>query len=73
LRLRCPYGLLERVKKELEGLEGLVEGMDYGADVELTVLLGEGRGALFVDRLTELSGGSLTVTEQGESFRAVPL
>ena len=73
LEVRCPYGLLERVKNELAALEGLVESMDYGADVALTLLLGEDKGDAFAARLTDLSGGSLRARALGESFRAVPI
>lgn len=69
----CPYSLFERVKREVSQLDGVVEEVDYGADVTLTVLLPEGRSADFSLRMTELSAGSFEVVELGEQHRAVPL
>lgn len=39
VRLSCPYPLFERVKLEIAAADGILDDMDYGADVTLTVSL----------------------------------
>ena len=72
VRLDCDYSLLERVKLEIAALGGLVDGMDYGADVTITVSLPQGAFEVLQQRLTELSAGSVTLQPLGESLRPGP-
>ena len=53
-------------------LGGLVDGMDYGADVTITVSLPQGAFEVLQQRLTELSAGSVTLQPLGESLRPGP-
>ena len=73
LELRFPYHLLERIKLEAEEAGGLLGETDYAADVGLTVFLPEGGEAAFVDRVVELTAGSVTPAVTGQDFRAAPL
>lgn len=68
----CPYGLFERVKGEAAALGGIIDGVEYGADIRLDVSLpGESVDAL-ASRLTELSAGSIQIIRQGEEYRPGP-
>ena len=71
-QLHCDYSLLERIKLDIAALGGLVDGMDYGADVTITVSLPQGAFQVLQQRLTELSAGSVTLQPLGESLRPGP-
>ena len=70
--LACPYALLERIRLELAAAGGVVEDMDYGAEVTLRVLLPEERAEDFSARVFELSNGKLRPRLDGETYRAAP-
>lgn len=71
--LGCPYSLLERVKLEVDGAQGLTGGVDYAADVTLRALLPEGGVEVFTERIMEMTAGSVVPAVTGEAFRDVPL
>ena len=72
VRLSCPYPLFERVKLEIAAASGILDDMDYGADVTLTVSLPSERRETLQGRLTELSAGGLTLALMEESYRPGP-
>lgn len=67
----CPYSLLERMKTECMALEGVVENIEYGADVRLTLLLPEAKAEAFCARVTELSAGQSSAKAVGEELMPV--
>lgn len=68
----CTYTLLERVKLELAAQEGMLESVDYGADILLTASLPSGRVEALQARLTELSAGKIELESLGEVARPGP-
>lgn len=68
----CPYNLFERVKQETEKLGGVVESSDFGAQVQMTVLLPEDQTEAFLERLVELSNATLHGTKEAQVLRAFP-
>ena len=68
----CTYPLFERVKLEIAAASGILDDMDYGADVTLTVSLPSERRETLQGRLTELSAGGLTLALMEESYRPGP-
>ena len=68
----CTYPLFERVKLDIASAGGLVEETEYGADITLTAAFPAGGEDAFLDRLRELSAGSLTAEKLGEVFRPGP-
>jgi len=68
----CPYPLFERMKLEVESQEGLVDEVEYGAQVRLHVLLPEAQMSLFSARVIELTAGVISPEVLGERFRGVP-
>ncbi len=73
LLLPCPYRLYEQVKLAVESFEGLVEDAQFGADVQLTLLLPQTATSAFEQRLTDLSGGQLRPEALGQEYRAFPV
>ena len=70
---QCAYGLFERVKTAAAALGGVVERLDYGADVTLHLLLPEQAAEDFQTQIRDLSAGSARVELTGEEFKAVPV
>ena len=68
----CTYPLLERLKLELAAAGGVIEDVEYGADVAVKAAFPRGGAETFAPRLTELSAGGLTMVSRGEDFRPGP-
>ena len=71
--VQCSYALLERVKNAAAALSGVVDGMDYGADVTLHLLLPEEAAETCEDQLRDISAGTAQAVAAGETLRAVPV
>lgn len=69
----CPYGMYERVRRELEAAGAVITTTDFGADVSLEALLEKGRSDALNARLREISAGEVEALILGEKYRAVRL
>ena len=69
----CPYAMLERIKIETAAFGGSVDGLDYGAEVTLRVLLPEERAEEYCARIFDLGAGKIKVQITGESLCPAPL
>lgn len=68
----CTYGQFEAMRREVADFGGVVDRVDYGADVVLTALLPEERSADFAARVLDTTAGTVEVLEDGEQFKDVP-
>lgn len=68
----CTYPLFERVKLEVESLDGMVDETEYAADITMRVSLMADKGNTLQDRLTELSAGSIRMKSLGSDYRPGP-
>ena len=73
LYLPCPYTFYERVKLEIAAFEGIIRDTQFGAEVELEVLLAEGQVAAFLERLTDMTAATVEAMEIGKEYRAFPI
>ena len=73
LYIPIPYSHYERVKLEIEVFGGILRDTQFGADVELEVLMPEAQAQPFLDRLTDLSAGTIEGMETGQEYRAFPV
>ncbi len=73
LLIACPYGLYEKIRRELELAGAVVTATDFGADVSLEALLEKGKSEELNRRLQELSSGAVEALILGSKFRAVRL
>ena len=73
LYVPCPYSFYERVRLEAEGFGGIVRKADFGAEVELELLFPEVKTQEFLDRLTDMTAGSVESMEIGQEYRAFPV
>jgi len=69
----CPYNLYERVRRELEAADAVIENVDYGADVTIEAMLPSGSSAGVNRRLADISSGGVELLVLGEEYRAVEL
>ena len=72
LMIPCTYPLFEWVKLEIAGLDGIVDDAEYGTDIQLRVSLKTEQVEELQHRLTELSGGGLSLSVLSEEFRPGP-
>ena len=73
MEVPCTYGQFEEARQEVFRFGGVVDSVDYGADVLLSVLIPEERAEQFAAHLMDASAGTIEVMEAGEVFRAAPI
>lgn len=71
--LPVPYSWYERIKLEIANFGGVLRQTDFGADVELDVLTPQGQTKAFLDRITDISAGTLDAMITGQEYRAFPI
>ena len=72
MEIPCTYAQFEAMRREVAGFDGVVENVDYGADVLLSALLLEERADGFAAHVLDVSAGTVEVLNAGEQFKAVP-
>lgn len=70
--LQCPYALFARVKQETARYEGKLAATEYGADIQLTLLLPQTKTQEFLERIVDVSGGKLHGIIIGQEYQAFP-
>ena len=73
LYVPCPYSFYERVKLEIEAFGGILRSTDFGAEVDMGILFPQANAQLFLDRLTDLTSGTVEGMEIGQEYRALPI
>lgn len=73
LYVPCPYAWFERVKLEIAAYGGVLRHAEFGAEVELDILVPAAGAQPFLDRLTDLSAGVLEGMVTGQEYRAFPV
>ena len=73
LYIPCPYPFYERVKLEIEKFGGIIRKTDFGAEVELEVLFPQAQAIPFLDKLTDMTSGTVEGMEVGQEYRAFPV
>lgn len=70
--LPCPYSWYERIKLEVAAFGGIIRSTDFGADVSLDLLLPEVQVKPFLERITDLSAGTIDALIGENEYRAFP-
>ena len=73
LYVPCPYNFSERVKLEVAAFDGIIRDTQFGAEVELEILVAEANAQAFLDRLTDMTSGTVEGMETGKEYRAFPV
>ena len=66
LYLPCPYSFYDRVKLEIAAFEGVIRDTQFTAEVELEVLMAEGKTPAFLDKLTDMTAGTVEAMQIGQ-------
>lgn len=73
LYVPCPYAYYERIKLETAAFGGIIRNTEFGTEVELEILLPEGRTQSFLERLTDMTAAEVEGMEVGREYRAFPV
>ena len=73
LYVPCPYSFYERVKLLVAECEGMIRTTDFGAEVELELLFAEHMAETFLEKLTDMTAGTVEGMETGKEYRAFPV
>ena len=73
LYVPCPYNFYERVKLLVAECDGIIRQTDFGAEVELELLFPEALAQTFLDKLTDMTAGTVDGMETGQEYRAFPV
>lgn len=69
----CPYNLFERLKLLVEEFDGIVQDVEYGAEVTLHTLLAEHQTEAFLAKLVDTTNGTIQGQILGQEYRAFPV
>ena len=69
----CPYNWFERIRLEVLAFGGIVRNTDFGMDVEFELLLPEAQTQPFLDRVYDISSGTIEGMIVGQEYRAFPI
>ena len=73
LYVPCPYTFYERVKLEVAAFDGIIRDTQFGAEVELEILMAEPKRDAFLERLTDMTAATVEGMETGQEYRAFPI
>ncbi|MBE6984715.1 MAG: YigZ family protein [Ruminococcaceae bacterium] len=71
--LPCPYSWFERIKLEVAAYGGIIQKSDFGMDVEFELLLPEAQTQPFLDRVFDISAGTIEGMILENEYRAFPV
>lgn len=69
----CPYTYYERMKLEVEAFEGILRDTQFGAEVELEILIAQPKAQAFLDRVVDMTSGTVEGMEVAQEYRAFPV
>ena len=73
LYIPCPYNYYERMKLEAEAFGAVIRDTQFGSEVELEVLVAQPQTQAFIDRITDMTAGTVETMELGQEYRAFPV
>ena len=71
--LPIPYTYYERVKLEIAAFDGVIRDTQFGAEIELELLIAQGQAQAFLDRIVDMTAGQVEGMETGQEYRAFPV
>ena len=73
LYVPCPYTYYERMKLEVEAFDGVLRDTQFGAEVELEILIAQPKAQAFLDRVVDMTSGTVEGMEVAQEYRAFPV
>ena len=61
------------MKLETAAYGGIIRNTDFGSEVELELLFPEAKTPEFLERLTDMTAGTVEAMETGTEYRAFPV
>ena len=71
--LPCPYTYYERVKLEVEAHAGIIRDTQFGSEVELEILVAEADTQKFLDKIVDMTAGTVEGMITAQEYRAFPV
>ena len=73
LYVPCPYSYYERMKLEIEAFDGVLRDTQFGAEVEMEILIAQPKAQAFLDRVVDMTAGTVEGMEVAQEYRAFPV
>lgn len=73
LYVPCPYPFYERMKLEVENFGGIIRSTEFGAEVDMEILFPEAQTKLFMERITDMTSGTVEGMELEQVYQAFPM
>ena len=73
LYIPCPYTYYERMKLEVAAFGGIIRDTQFGSEVELEILVAQADAQPFLDKITDMTSGTVEGLETGLEYRAFPV
>ena len=73
LYIPCPYTYYERMKLEVAAFGGIIRDTQFTSEVELEVLVAQADAQPFLDKITDMTSGTVEGMETGLEYRAFPV
>ncbi len=73
LYVPCPYTYYERMKLEVDAFGGIIRDTQFGAEVELEILVALPNRDAFLERITDMTAGTVEGMETAQEYRAFPV
>lgn len=73
LYIPCPYNFYERVKLEMAAFGGIIRDTQFTSEVELEILVAQNDAQRFLDKIVDMTSGTVEGMETGLEYRAFPV
>lgn len=73
LYVPCPYTFYERIKLEVEAFGAIIRDTQFGAEVELEILVAQPQAQAMLDKITDMTSGTVEGMETSREYRAFPI
>ena len=73
LYMPIPYTYYERVKLEVEAHAGIIRDTQFGSEVELEILVAEADAQKFLDKIVDMTAGTVEGMITAQEYRAFPV
>ena len=73
LYIPCPYTYYERMKLEVAAFGGIIRDTQFTSEVELEILVAQADAQPFLDKITDMTSGTVEGLETGLEYRAFPV
>ena len=61
------------MKLEVEAFDGILRDTQFGAEVELEILIAQPKAEAFLARVVDMTSGTVEGMEVGQEYRAFPV